>query len=220
MQRPASTREIAVVLGVPLALILISTIRIVFRGPAVTVFTDRNLFVSLALQTIIGVSLVVYLSRRGWRPLDVAGSPELQDLFRGLGLWFGLIAIFYLSLLAAYAIVPGIISALRTRPFTGSISSPMVVAGAVLDPIFEEFLWLGYTIPALGNRFGIRTACVGSVLLRVAAHVYQGKLALISILPVGVIMTFYFVKTGRLWPIIVAHIIQDAIAFSLLKAAV
>jgi membrane protease YdiL (CAAX protease family) len=29
-------------------------------------------------------------------------------------------------------------------------------------------------------------------------------------------LTFYFVRTGRLWPVIVAHIIQDSIALSLL----
>ena len=219
MQRPASNREIALVLGVPFALSLASSIRIGLRGRETAVFTDRNLLLSLALQVIIAGSLLVYLSRRDWRPLDVAGPPELEDLGRGLALWLGLIGIFYLAVLALYAIAPAAVAILRTRAPTGAISAPVVVAGAVLDPIFEEFLWLGYAIPALGNRFGIRTACVVSVVLRVAAHAYQGRLALLTILPVAVLMTFYFVKSGRLWPIIVAHIIQDAIALSFLKAA-
>ena len=220
MQRPASNGEIALVLGVPFALSLASSIRIGLRGSETAVFTDRNLLLSLALQVIIAGLLLVYLSRRQWRPLDVAGAPELVDLGRGLALWLGLIGIFYLAVLALYAIAPAAVAILRTRAPTGMISAPVVVAGAVLDPIFEEFLWLGYAIPALGNRFGIRTACVVSVVLRVAAHAYQGRLALLTILPVAVLMTFYFVKSGRLWPIIVAHIIQDAIALSFLKAAV
>ncbi len=75
-------------------------------------------------------------------------------------------------------------------------------------------------MPALANLFGIRAAFVGSVLLRVAAHAYQGALGLIAILPVAVVLTLYFVRTGRLWPVIVAHVIQDAIALSLLKGTV
>ena len=220
MQRPASNREIALVLGLPIALSLASSIRIGLRGRETAVFTDRNLLLSLGLQVIIAGLLLVYLARRQWRPLDVAGAPELEDLGRGLALWLGLIGIFYLAVLALYVIAPAAVAVLRTRAPTGVISAPVVVAGAVLDPIFEEFLWLGYAIPALGNRFGLRTACVVSVVLRVAAHAYQGRLALLTILPVAVLMTFYFVKSGRLWPIIVAHIIQDAIALSFLKAAV
>ena len=220
IQRPASNREIALVLGVPIALSLASSIRIGLRGRETAVFTDRNLLLSLALQVIIAGLLLAYLARRQWRPLDVAGAPELEDLGRGLALWLGLIGIFYLAVLALYVIAPAAVAVLRTRAPTGVISAPVVVAGAVLDPIFEEFLWLGYAIPALGNRFGLRTACVVSVVLRVAAHAYQGRLALLTILPVAVLMTFYFVKSGRLWPIIVAHIIQDAIALSFLKAAV
>jgi membrane protease YdiL (CAAX protease family) len=218
--RPATTGEIALVLGIPIALSLASSIRIGLMDRATAVFTDRNLLLSLGLQVIIAGLLLLYLSRRQWRPLDVAGAPALEDLGRGLALWLGLIAIFYLAVLALYMIAPAAVAVLRTRAPSGVISAPVVVAGAVLDPIFEEFLWLGYAIPALGNRFGITTACVVSVVLRVAAHAYQGRLVFLTILPVAVIMTFYFVKTGRLWPVIVAHIIQDAIALSFLKGAV
>jgi membrane protease YdiL (CAAX protease family) len=34
-------------------------------------------------------------------------------------------------------------------------------------------------------------------------------------LPVAVVLTFYFVRTGRLWPVIVAHIVQDALALTI-----
>ena len=219
MRRPATTREIAIVLGVPTALSLASSIRLYSQPPTTTLFTNRNLLMSLANQIIIAGCLLAYLLRRQWRPLEIAGMPELTDLGRGFALWLGLIAGFYVLILVLYAVAPAVVLGLKTRQFTGSISPPVIVAGAVLDPIFEEFLWLAYTVPALGNRFGIKTAAAGSVLLRVLAHAYQGQLALISILPVAVIMTFYFVKTGRVWPVIVAHIVQDAIALSLMKAA-
>lgn len=216
MLRPAGMGEITLVLGVPISLSLASAIAWHLRRPGATPFTDQNLLMSLGIQVLFGVGMLWFLSRRGWRPADVAGIPEVHDLGRGLALWLGLLAVFYFELLALYIVTPGIMAPLRTMRLTGSLSPPVAVAGAIIDPIFEEFFFLGYAIPALGNRFGIRIAFVISVVLRVAAHAYQGRLAIIAILPVALLLTFYFVRTGRLWPVIVAHIIQDSIALSLL----
>ncbi len=106
MRRPATVREIVLVLGVPMALSLAPVIRLALGRPMVTVFTDRNLLISLAIQAIIAACLLAYLSTRHWRPLDVAGTPELQDLGRGLALWLALIGIFYLVMLSLYTISP------------------------------------------------------------------------------------------------------------------
>jgi membrane protease YdiL (CAAX protease family) len=57
------------------------------------------------------------------------------------------------------------------------------------------------------------------VALRVLVHLYQGRLALIAILPLGVVFTWYYVRTKRLWPVVVAHVVVDALALSSLMAA-
>jgi len=215
MLRPASTGEIALVLGPPIALSLASAIVWHLRRPGPIPFNDRNVLVSLGFQVVIAACLLPYLVRRGWKPLAVAGHPEPGDFARGVGLWLGLLAFFYVTLLALFIAAPNFVAPLRAHPFTGALSPPVIVAAAVLDPIFEEFLLLGYALPALGNRFGIKVASVASVSLRVAAHAYQGRLAFIAILPVALVLTFYFVRTGRLWPVIVAHVVQDAIALTI-----
>ena len=214
--RPARAGEIVFVLGVPIGLSLASAIAWHVRRPGATPFTDQNLLLSLGIQVLFGIGMLWFLSRRGWRPIDVAGAPEVHDLGRGFALWLGLLAVFYFELLALFVVAPGIVAPLRTMRLTGTLSPGVAVAGAIIDPIFEEFFFLGYAVPALGNRLGIKAAFAISVLLRVAAHAYQGRLAIIAILPVALLLTFYFVRTGRLWPVIVAHIIQDSIALSLL----
>jgi len=216
MLRPAGGGEIALVLGPPIALSVASAIVWHLRRPGPIPFTDRNVLVSLGFQVLIAACLLPYLVRRGWKPLAVAGHPEPRDVARGIGLWLGLLACFYLALLGLFIAPPNFVAPLRARsPFTGALSPPVIVAAAVLDPIFEEFLLLGYAVPALGNRYGIRVASVATVALRVAAHAYQGRLAFIAILPVALVLTFYFVRTGRLWPVIVAHVVQDAIALTI-----
>jgi uncharacterized protein len=51
-----------------------------------------------------------------------------------------------------------------------------------------------------------------STALRVAVHTYQGVLSLLVILPWGIVFTVYYLRTRRLWPLILAHALQDAIA--------
>ncbi|MFN2564160.1 MAG: CPBP family intramembrane glutamic endopeptidase [Gemmatimonadaceae bacterium] len=99
--------------------------------------------------------------------------------------------------------------------FTGTVSAPVAIAGAIINPFFEEFLFLGYGITAV-ERFGLRTAIVVSVALRTAIHAYQGAMALVGILPMAIVFTLYYVRTRRLWPVIVAHIIMDALGLGAL----
>jgi membrane protease YdiL (CAAX protease family) len=215
MGRPAGNLEIGIVIGLPIALSIASTILWHLQSPRAVVFSNRNVLVSLGTQVVIAACLLPYLYRRQWRPLAIAGPPDVGDIVRGLGLWLGLIGFLYLTTIAIYIVAPGVVASLRTHPpFRGTLSPPVIVAAAILDPIFEEFLLLGYVVPALGNRFGIKVAGVASIAVRVIAHTYQGRLAFIAILPVAMILTLYFVRTGRLWPVIVAHIVQDALALT------
>ena len=212
--RPVTTREMALVLGLPTAVFLASSISWRVRHTGI-VFTDRRLLMTLAIEMAIVAVLLPYLWRKGWRPAAVARTPEPRDVVRGLGLWLGLMGAVYLTVIVLYVAAPDYVRGLvQTRPFTGVVSAPVIVATALLNPIFEEFLWLGYTIPTLGSRFGIRTACVISIVLRVAVHLYQGTIALIAILPTAIVMTVYFARTRRLWPVVVAHVIVDAIGLS------
>ncbi|HJQ11766.1 MAG TPA: CPBP family intramembrane glutamic endopeptidase [Gemmatimonadaceae bacterium] len=212
--RHATLGEIALVLGVPTVLFLASSIRWRLSHQGAVVFTDKRLLMTLGLEALLTAVLLPYLLRRGWNPFKIAPPPETADIMRGLLLWLALLVALYSTVLVLYMFVPDIVTFLRTRQFTGAISPSVVVAASLLNPIFEEFLWLGYAVPAVASRAGIGFAAAVSVILRVAVHLYQGKLALISILPIAIVLTWYFVRTGRLWPTVVAHVIVDALGLS------
>ena len=40
-------------------------------------------------------------------------------------------------------------------------------------------------------------------------HFYQGALGVLSITPMGPLFAYWFARTGRLWPLVVAHALQD-----------
>lgn len=47
---------------------------------------------------------------------------------------------------------------------------------------------------------------------RLLYHLYQGPLAVVGILPSALLFGYWFARAGRLWPLVVAHAILDALA--------
>ena len=217
VRRP-SLGEIVLVLGIPSALFLTSSIRWRLVHQGAVVFSDSRLLLTLGLEAVLAAALLPFLSRRGWNPLAVSPPPEGADIVRGLLIWVALVVALYVSVLVTSAFVHDMVAFLKARQFTGHISPAVVVAASLINPIFEEFLWLGYAIPSLTSRFGIAAACAVSIVLRVSVHLYQGPLAFISVLPIAIVLTWYYVRTGRLWPTVVAHVIVDALGLARLAA--
>jgi len=63
------------------------------------------------------------------------------------------------------------------------------------------------------KRFGLVTAMNVSIAVRLVYHLYQGPMAVIPIAIFGVVVTFAYVRFGRLWPVVVAHGLLDFVAF-------
>ena len=205
-------------LGVPTVLFLTSSIRWRLIHQGAVVFTDARLLTTLSIEAVLAAALLPYLVRRGWNPLSITPAPEGKDIVRGLLVWVALIVALYVSVLVTSVFVGDMVKFLRARQFTGRISPAVVVAASLINPIFEEFLWLGYAIPAVGSRFGVAAASAVSIILRVSVHLYQGNLAFVSVLPIAIVLTWYYVRTGRLWPTVVAHVIVDALGLARLAA--
>jgi CAAX protease family protein len=84
---------------------------------------------------------------------------------------------------------------------------------SIINPLFEEFILVGYIVTAVRGRFSLVTCVVLSVGFRLAFHVYQGPIILLSVLPMGVLFTSYFWYKRSIVPLIVAHSILDFLSF-------
>ena len=51
--------------------------------------------------------------------------------------------------------------------------------------------------------------------LRVLYHLYQGPLGVLTIVPMGLMFGYIYVRTRKLWPVIVAHVLMDVIGLAL-----
>jgi hypothetical protein len=51
-----------------------------------------------------------------------------------------------------------------------------------------------------------------SIALRMSFHLYQGPGRIPRFAILGLVFTFFYIRTGRLWPLIVAHALLEAVA--------
>src|ERR1043166_1215492 len=151
-------------------------------------FNQARLARTLAAEAVAAILLWPMLANRGWNLTGIAGQPRVFDLARGLGVALLAYAAGLTSVIAWYAAAAPTLQRAIAVPVASHVSLLMVVTVCVLNPLFEEFLWLAYGFTAL-NALDFRVALLGSVFLRVLVHYYQGLLAAILILPIGVVFT-------------------------------
>jgi CAAX protease family protein len=73
----------------------------------------------------------------------------------------------------------------------------------------EELFLCGYIVTALKERDSSVTAVNVSVAIRLVYHLYQGAIGVLTIIPLGLIFSWWYARTGRLWPVLVAHAVFD-----------
>lgn len=180
-----------------------------------TAFTNQHLYGLVVYEAALAALLVPWLLRRGWAPAAVAGAPAPVDVARGAGLWLLAIACYAVTWNVFAVVQPELAKALAAQPPGGAPLAALAgVLASVVNPVFEEFLWLGYGVARLGPRIGVRVASASSLVLRVAVHAYQGPWALLGVLPISLAFTWYYARTRRLWPVVVAHVLFDAIGLA------
>ncbi|MBI3215510.1 MAG: CPBP family intramembrane metalloprotease [Mycobacterium sp.] len=91
---------------------------------------------------------------------------------------------------------------------------PVLVLAAFANAWAEEVIVVGYLLTRLQQlQMRPSRALLTSSLLRGAYHLYQGFGAGLGNLAMGVVFGTVWRRTGRLWPLIIAHGIIDTVAF-------
>ncbi|OBF90438.1 CAAX protease [Mycobacterium sp. 852002-51152_SCH6134967] len=91
---------------------------------------------------------------------------------------------------------------------------PVLLLTALANGWAEEVIVVGYLITRLRQlRVSPAAAVVVTSVLRGLYHLYQGFGAGLGNLAMGLVFGYVYLRTGRLWPLIVAHALIDAVAF-------
>jgi len=167
----------------------------------------------------VPVALVLYLlslddvRERVSHRLGLDRSRPGFDLLSGVGL----LALIGIPGLAFYGLgrLLGITAEIVPAPdLTYWWTGIMLVLAAIKNAVLEEVIVVGYLITRLRQlRWGVPAAIVAAAVLRGSYHLYQGVGPFFGNLVMGLVFGYWFHRTGRVMPLVVAHALIDIVAF-------
>jgi membrane protease YdiL (CAAX protease family) len=230
-QRRGVRIEIAVVLAVTFGLSaytallnLIEAILLGLAGQRVALnprrspidMIDFGLNLAGVFQLIAWGALGLYLLwRSGFGPSQI-GLGRLRwrsDVLSGFGL-AALIGLPGLALYVAARMLGLSVSVVPTELNDTWWRMPVLLAVALANGWAEEVIVVAFFITRL-RQLGINptAALVASSVLRGVYHLYQGYGAGLGNIVMGLVFGYVWMRTRRLWPLVIAHGLIDAVAF-------
>jgi membrane protease YdiL (CAAX protease family) len=180
------------------------------------VFNNAALVNIVVFELIQSAFLVWFLRVRGWT-LEKVG---LSISWRSTGLGWLLLVGTYVLLMGAQALANWIMPAqmqvaLQQYPAADPrVSMQLVFLASTVNGIFEELFVAGYIITVLRDSRGTWVAINVSTIVRLLYHLYQGPMAVITIVPLGLLFGYVYARTRLLWPLVLAHVLIDIIGLS------
>ncbi len=90
----------------------------------------------------------------------------------------------------------------------------MLLLFAVQNALVEEVLMVGYLFTRWRQAGWPVLVVVGvSALIRGTYHLYQGFGGFVGNIVMGLVFGWAYTRTRRVWPLVVAHFLLDAVAF-------
>ena len=91
---------------------------------------------------------------------------------------------------------------------------PVLVLAAAQNAVLEEVVMVGYLFSRWGSvGWGKWRIILTSALIRGSYHVYQGFGGFVGNLVMGIIFGWFYTRTKRVMPLVIAHTILDVVAF-------
>ena len=177
---------------------------------------DLGLNLAVTFQLVAWGALGLYLLwRSGFGPAQIGlGRVRLRpDVLGGLGL----AALIGLPGLGLYVAARALGLSAHVEPaelYDTWWRIPVLIVTAFANGWAEEVIVVAFLLTRLRQlRVNPVPALLVSSLLRGAYHLYQGFGAGLGNIVMGLVFAYVWQRTGRLWPLIIAHGIIDTVAY-------
>jgi membrane protease YdiL (CAAX protease family) len=206
--------EFFLVVLLAFGLFSVASVRALFgplTGRAALLFDDHRVWTLMVYQLGVAPVIAYILWERGWKWLDFSVRITPRGVLQGFGLAIAAFALLRGATMVASTVANASVApALAVVPAAGVAATTGMLFAAITKALFEEILVCGYVIQSLRGRFGIALAVNASIAIRMSFHLYQGPAAFLSFAVFGLLFTLFYIRTGRLWPLIVAHALLEA----------
>ncbi len=145
------------------------------------------------------------------------GIGALKPKWSDLGWGAGLAAVIGLPGLGLYvfAVQTGLSrQVVPTGMEHAAIEVPVLLLWSAANAFGEEVVVVMYLMTRLRQLgWGLPAVLAASSVLRGSYHLYQGISAGFGNIVMGVVYGLFWWRTGRVWPLVIAHFLIDAVAF-------
>jgi uncharacterized protein len=173
-------------------------------------FSEAGLAGMIGLEVTLGVTALYVLASRGFDIAALYPRPSFAGVLHG-ALLFG--AAGFVAWLAISPLDPNFYNEPIERLMGGApIGLVTLVSFAVVNGAYEEIFLLGFLLRGL-RGYGLAIAIGVALLVRVLYHLYQGPMGAVYVAAVGLVFSVYYVATGRLFPVVLAHALWDIVPF-------
>ena len=219
LPRRRLAEETVIVLSLSLLASAVFAILTLFEAPISGIRVVTVSQTPSAVRQFLGIAfglapvwLVSYLVRRngeGHEGIGLAWDRPRQDITRGL-------LLFVIVALGGIAVYLGSVAlgvnrfVLPVPPLGYWWTYPVLIARAAEAALIEEVVVAAYLITRL-RQLGASEggAIAASALLRGSYHLYQGWGGFAGNFAMGVLFGFFFTRTRRAWPLVIAHFLLD-----------
>jgi membrane protease YdiL (CAAX protease family) len=166
--------------------------------------------ISLSLVPIL---LALYFLRQD--EISLGLKPRWKDLLHALGLAAAIgvpgIGLYFLALELGLTstVVP---SSLGEHFWT----IPILLLAALRAGLLEEIIAVGFVtkkLKLISPTLTLVVLILISALFRASYHLYQGYSAFLGNFVMGLVFAYYFHKTGRVAPLVIAHTLMNSVVF-------
>jgi membrane protease YdiL (CAAX protease family) len=209
-----------VVLG-SLGLSLLSNLQVVLDpglADRLPPFTNDTLISNLIYELFVLLWLGVFMRARGWTLERFGFSINLRDT--SVGVLLAIIvfcAIWVIEQFLGSAAPAMLQAAQRFDKVSGELDIWAILMSSAVDSVFEELFVCAYVISALKDKRRAAFALNVSIALRVGCHLYQGVYGVLIGGTLGLVFGYWYLKSGRIWPLIVAHASLQAVELVMLS---
>lgn len=170
-------------------------------------FTDNQAFLIAMEEIVLLFILSIILGLRGWKLSD------LNIRFTKDNFYFGVLIVLinYVICLFMYSMFSSLLGGdtFSNVKFESEMTLISAIIVSIVNPLFEELIVIVYVFKSMEKRHDVFFVISLSAFLRLSYHLYQGPIAAISVLPLGLLFAYIYHRWRSLLPLIVAHGIMD-----------
>jgi CAAX protease family protein len=176
-------------------------------------YSGGHLLSVIVYELPVGAAVLGFLRLRGWSLARLGLRITARETLVGFGLALLAELACYAALFALVIAAPELTKAMvASQAKPGGFGLWTIIVLSIVNSVFEETFVCGYVVTVLKERADLSTAITISVAIRLLYHLYQGPIAFVGVVPFGFVLAWWYARTGRLWPVIVAHGLADFVA--------